>query len=174
MTQIANRRKFDEYCASEYAKLIRTQDILSIIMCDVDFFKLYNDNYGHQAGDECLKAIAKTIKANINRPADLAARYGGEEFVVVLPNTDSKGAMHIAEIIRKAVKELKIVHAKSTVDKYVTLSLGTASTIPKKNTYHDVLLGMADKALYTAKKQGRNRCVALTACESDKTPETPE
>ncbi len=161
LTQIANRRKFDEYCAMEYAKLTRSKNFLSIIMCDVDYFKLYNDTYGHQAGDECLKAIAKVIKTSIKRPSDLAARYGGEEFVVVLPDTDSTGAMHVAENIRKSVKALKIVHEKSTVDKYVTISLGAASMIPVKNTFHDVLLGMADKSLYKAKEQGRNRTVII-------------
>ena len=161
LTQIANRRKFDEYCAMEYAKLTRNKDFLSIIMCDVDYFKLYNDTYGHQAGDECLKAIAKAIKISAKRPSDLAARYGGEEFVVVLPDTDSTGAMYIAENIRKSVKALKMVHEKSIVDEYVTISLGVASMIPVKNTFHDVLLGMADKSLYKAKEQGRNRSVII-------------
>ncbi|MEA1966950.1 MAG: diguanylate cyclase [Thermodesulfobacteriota bacterium] len=159
LTQIANRRQFDEYCAMEYKRLTREKRILSIIMCDVDYFKLYNDTYGHQAGDECLKSIAKAIQVSVKRPSDLAARYGGEEFVVVLPNTDSTGAMHVAEYIRLAVKTLKIVHSKSTVDRYVTLSLGMASMIPIENSTNEILVDMADKALYKAKEQGRNRSI---------------
>ena len=126
---------------------MREKQFLSLILCDVDFFKNYNDKYGHPAGDDCL------------RPGDLVARYGGEEFVVILPNTNFEGAMQIAQEIRQGVDTLHLPHALSTVSNHVTLSLGGASIIPNPNYSPTDLINSADQALYSAKKQGRNRVI---------------
>jgi diguanylate cyclase (GGDEF)-like protein/PAS domain S-box-containing protein len=166
LTQIPNRRRFDEYLEAEWQRLCREQKPIALIMCDIDFFKLYNDNYGHQAGDECLKKVAGAISTTACRSTDLAARYGGEEFVVVLPGTDLDGAMIIAERIRNNVNELKIIHEKSNVNDYVTLSLGVAAVIPGHDHIAEDLIVRADQALYEAKESGRNRFVA-TAGISD-------
>ncbi len=130
-----------------------------MILCDIDFFKFFNDNYGHQAGDECLKKIAHTIHDCPQRSSDLTARYGGEEFAVILPNTNLKGAKMIAERIRVSVRNLKIEHDKSTVDRYVTLSLGIATTTPGRDNSAEKLIAHADKAMYEAKKNGRNQSI---------------
>jgi len=159
LTQVANRRTFDESLAREWHRLWREQKPLSLIMCDVDCFKAYNDTYGHQPGDDCLRAIAKAIQRNVKRPSDVVARYGGEEFVVILPNTSGLGAAHVAEIIRQSVQELEIVHSNSLAGKYVTLSLGVASIIPAAHFKPQTLIEAADKALYEAKKGGRNQFV---------------
>jgi len=126
-------------------------------MCDIDFFKNYNDSYGHIVGDDCLKKVSALIQQSVRRPADLAARYGGEEFVVVLPNTDVEGAMAVAEIIRQKLRELAILHQDSAVSQYVTLSMGVTSLIPKLDSNPSVLLTAADYALYRAKELGRNQ-----------------
>jgi diguanylate cyclase (GGDEF)-like protein/PAS domain S-box-containing protein len=157
LTQIANRRCFDDYLQKEWKRLTREKLPLSLIMCDVDYFKLYNDNYGHQSGDDCLRAVAKAIENCANRPADLAARYGGEEFTVILPNTGAEGAVHIAECIRTQIQDLMIVHAFSQVHDYVTLSLGIASIIPEYNGNPQLLVEASDSALCEAKRSGRNR-----------------
>ncbi|HEY9735566.1 MAG TPA: diguanylate cyclase [Trichocoleus sp.] len=157
LTQIANRRKFDEYLEQEWKRLIRTQSALSLILFDADFFKSYNDCYGHQAGDICLRAIAQAARKVVNRPADLVARYGGEEFAVILPGTSQPGAIAVAEQIRQAVQALAISHERSEVDGMVTISLGIASMIPVVSDSVGELLHRADIALYTAKQQGRNR-----------------
>jgi len=162
LTQIPNRRKFDEYLASEWDRHIRGKNQLSMILCDIDFFKYFNDNYGHQAGDDCLKKVANTIHDCPQRSSDLTARYGGEEFAVILPNTDLNGAKMIAERIRTSVKNLKIEHDKSTVDKYVTLSLGIATTAPGYGNSAEELVALADKAMYEAKENGRNQCIGKT------------
>lgn len=160
LTRIANRRKFDETLFLEWKRMRRNNTRISLIMCDVDYFKLYNDTYGHQLGDECLCAVAKTIQSQLNRPGDLAARYGGEEFAVILPETTPEGAFHVAETIRKAIFDLNIHHASSKVGSSITLSLGVASVIPKQDDESfDVLIKTADRALYEAKEQGRNRVV---------------
>jgi diguanylate cyclase (GGDEF)-like protein/PAS domain S-box-containing protein len=159
LTQIANRRTFDESLAREWHRLWREQKPLSLIMCDVDCFKAYNDTYGHQPGDDCLRAIAKAIQRNVKRPSDVVARYGGEEFVVILPNTSGLGAAHVAEIIRQSVQELEIVHSNSLAGKHVTLSLGVASIIPAAHFKPQTLIEAADKALYEAKNGGRNQFV---------------
>lgn len=159
LTQIPNRRKFDEYIDRECSRHNRDRSPISIIMCDVDCFKLYNDHYGHQAGDECLKAIASVIQNNSRRPGDLAARYGGEEFAVVLPDTNTKGALDLAEQIRKEVCNLKLEHTLSPVNNHVTLSLGVATADQTTNATSQSILASADRALYRAKKQGRNRVV---------------
>jgi len=157
LTKLANRRCFDEYLEQEWQRLAREQQSLALIMCDIDFFKNYNDSYGHIVGDDCLKKVSALIQQSVRRPADLAARYGGEEFVVVLPNTDVEGAMAVAEIIRQKLRELAILHQDSAVSQYVTLSMGVTSLIPKLDSNPSVLLTAADYALYRAKELGRNQ-----------------
>ncbi|MBF0397102.1 MAG: diguanylate cyclase [Desulfobacterales bacterium] len=160
LTQLANRRIFDERFIYEWKRVSREKNCLSLILCDVDFFKLYNDTYGHQLGDSCLCSVAKAIMDNIRRPADLAARYGGEEFVVILPNTDVSGALHVAELIQHGIAELKIEHLKSKVNQYVTLSIGVATVVPNNSIPPKSLIELADKGLYEAKAQGRNRIIS--------------
>jgi diguanylate cyclase (GGDEF)-like protein len=160
LTGVANRRYFDRYFAREWRRAVRSSQTLSIIFADVDYFKAYNDHYGHQAGDDCLRKIAKALSTGVSRPADLLARYGGEEFVVVLPDTTLDGACHIAENMRVAVESLAIPHAESATAAHITLSLGVAAVAPDRETPPGSLIAAADKALYRAKKQGRNRvCV---------------
>lgn len=160
LTGVANRRKFDEYLNLEWQRLAREKLPMSLLFCDVDFFKTYNDTYGHLTGDDCLKQVAKAIKLNIQRPTDLLARYGGEEFAVILSNTNDQGAIDLAENIRQKVYDLKIPHSQSRVDHFVTLSIGVATIVPDVVISPDTLIEVGDKALYTAKAQGRNRIVA--------------
>jgi len=157
LTGIANRRYFDEHFEREWKRAIRCRKPLSLIMCDIDFFKFYNDTYGHMNGDECLKKVANALNETIKRPGDLVSRYGGEEFAVVLPETDEKGALAVAEILRIDVESLKIEHINSSSSKYVTISLGVATAIPNMDSSLIELIIAADKALYQAKKEGRNR-----------------
>ena len=164
LTQVANRRCFDQTIEREWNRLRRTKEPLSLIMCDVDFFKNFNDTYGHQGGDDCLRSVAKALSETANRGGDCVARYGGEEFVVILPATEVKGAFHVAENIRQAVERLAIEHRKSQVAPYVTLSLGVASVIPSEAGTPELLINCADKALYTAKSSGRNRVVVWECC----------
>ena len=161
LTQIANRRIFDTVLAQEWKRLMRSQSPLSIILIDVDFFKRYNDTYGHQSGDECLKKIAQAIASVVKRQGDLVARYGGEEFVVILPATDVPGAVRVAEEIRRAVAEANLEHRTSTVREIVSLSQGIASIIPRLDTTPDELIAAADEALYYAKSRGRDRYVVF-------------
>lgn len=133
---------------------------MSLILCDVDYFKPYNDFYGHQGGDECLRQIAKVMSHTVKRSADLVARYGGEEFAVILPNTDAEGALKLAEAIRAEIQQLKMPHAQFEVSEYVTLSLGVTCMIPSQELSPEELVTIADQALYAAKKQGRN-CAVL-------------
>lgn len=160
LTQIPNRRRLDEYLDQEWKRAVREQLPLAFIMCDVDFFKRYNDTYGHQAGDECLQQVAKAISHAVKRPADLVARYGGEEFAVVLPNTDIAGAVQVATEIAQAVAVLQIPHSTSSTLPYVSLSIGVAGIIPTAQIPLPVLVQAADTALYQAKMQGRNRIVS--------------
>lgn len=159
LTGVANRRRFDDYLKQEWYRLRREQQPLSLIMYDVDYFKQYNDYYGHQAGDDCLKAIAQTVTSLIKRPADLLARYGGEEFVILLPNTKAEGALEIAETIRKEVLQLQVPHNDSPVSAWVTVSLGVSSIIPPQEESFEILIMRTDEALYQAKRQGRNQSV---------------
>ena len=159
LTQVANRRRFDEYLNKTWKILVREQLPLSLLMCDVDFFKLYNDAKGHQAGDDCLQQVARAMKHAVKRPADLVARYGGEEFAVILPNTNGEGALRVAEEIRLSVRRLCLVHPQSPINKYITFSLGVSSTIPWHEASPEQLLAAADQALYQAKKAGRDRTV---------------
>lgn len=160
LTQLANRRCFDQHLQREWDRLAREQAPLSLILLDIDFFKSYNDTYGHQQGDECLKQVAHLIGQMIRRPADLAARYGGEEFAVILPNTSLVGAIHVAESIQAAVKAATILHLGSEPYQQVTLSGGVACQVPSPKDSISRLIEMADQALYRAKLQGRNRILA--------------
>lgn len=156
LTGIANRRQFDEQIRREWARAMRSGERISLLMCDVDHFKAFNDRYGHQAGDACLKQVGALLRECARRPADLAARYGGEEFVVLLPQTEEEGACRVAEEIRRRLADLAIRHegAESGV---VTLSIGIACQTPKTlQGGFDRLVGVADKALYAAKQGGRD------------------
>ena len=157
LTGICNRRSFDEILVREWGRCQREKQFLSLILCDVDYFKLYNDFYGHQRGDDCLKQIAKIINDTLKRSSDLVARYGGEEFVAILPNTHREGAIALVENIQKAIRLQAIPHEKSKVSAIVSLSLGIASIIPTLETSPNTLIEMADRALYQAKEQGRDR-----------------
>lgn len=157
LTGIANRRYFDEFLLKEWLRSIRDQTSLSLIMIDIDHFKIFNDTYGHQAGDECLKMLAMALESTLKRPADMIARYGGEEFVVVLPETEINGALAIAETMRLKAHALNIPHESSHGHGRVTISLGVASITPELNTSPSLLITVADKALYRAKNEGRNR-----------------
>lgn len=162
LTEVKNRRCFNEYLDTEWRRLAREEAVLSLIMCDIDYFKLYNDTYGHQAGDECLRQVASVLRSSVKRSADLVARYGGEEFAVVLPNTNIQGAACVAEFIRAEVRGLQIIHAKSAVGEYVTLSLGVACCIPAPMSQPGTLIAIADESLYRAKKTGRDRVSVAT------------
>jgi len=162
LTQIANRRRFDEALQEEWRRMGRSKAPIALIMGDVDFFKRYNDTYGHQAGDRCLQVVAQTMSANAYRPADLTARYGGEEFAVLLPETDIEGARFVAERILAAIHSLKIPHADSDAAPHVTVSLGVACLTAPADEDPSLLIQLADEALYHAKEGGRNQ-VALQA-----------
>ncbi|MUG94438.1 diguanylate cyclase [Scytonema sp. UIC 10036] len=156
LTQVSNRRFLDDYLQREWQRSAREQLPLSFILCDIDCFKSYNDTYGHVAGDDCLRKVARAIHYAVRRPADLVARYGGEEFAVVLPNTNFHGAVRVAENVRLRVKELKIPHSSSFVKNYITLSMGIATKVPVNPSLPETLIAASDKALYQAKLQGRN------------------
>ena len=157
LTQIANRRTFDEHLQKEWRRAQRSGAPISVVLADVDHFKKFNDTYGHLAGDDCLRKVAQVFETALRRPGDLPARYGGEEFVAVLPATDHEGAGHVAERIRKLLEELQIAHEASSVADHVTASLGAATMHPLENTGPKDLVAMADEALYEAKQAGRNR-----------------
>ncbi len=157
LTNIANRRYFDQYIKNEWNRSIRNKDYISILMIDIDNFKLLNDTYGHMQGDACLKAVANTLKKTFKRPGDLVARYGGEEFIAVLPHTDEKGALEVAGRLLTNMENLKIKNLESDEYFSVTVSIGLASASPLGTDMADNLIKGADKALYRAKKKGRNR-----------------
>ena len=157
MTGLANRRYLDEQIMLEYFRMKRTGEKLSIIMLDVDFFKLYNDAYGHLQGDECLKMVAKVLKTTIKRATDIAARYGGEEFVVLLPDTDEIGAIKVAETLRANVEAMKMEHKDSRISDVVTVSIGVATFDKHSLVAPENLVQKADEALYEAKNSGRNK-----------------
>lgn len=156
LTGIANRRAYDERISMEWSRAKRNKTELSLIMIDIDFFKKYNDTYGHGMGDICLREIATAIYNMPKRPADLFARYGGEEFVVLLPETSQENACNIAEVIRKTVESLQILHEESVVSSFVTISIGVASVLAEHDDYQ-TLEKASDDALYGAKESGRNR-----------------
>ncbi|WP_071191425.1 diguanylate cyclase [Trichormus sp. NMC-1] len=162
LTQVANRRCFNNRLKEEWQKLAQEQQPLSLILLDLDAFKRYNDYYGHLAGDDCLFKISQTLyqfirRQDINRPTDLVARYGGEEFTVLLPNTNLEGAIKVAARIQQAIHDLAIPHEQSNVKDIVTVSLGIASVVPTLEVQPDTLIAYADQALYNAKQQGRDR-----------------
>lgn len=157
LTGVANRRKFDESILMNWRLCFREQRPLSLILVDVDFFKRYNDQYGHQSGDGCLRSVAQALSEMVRRPYDLVARYGGEEFACVLPGTDLSGAVEIAEKMQERVRALGIEHSASDVDIVVTISLGVATLTPTNDLEFQVLIENADKQLYEAKKAGRAR-----------------
>ncbi len=159
LTGVRNRRYFDEHLAIEMARTLRSKHPLSLILMDVDFFKRFNDCYGHQAGDDCLKRLASLLQVCTKRPADFVARYGGEEFVCVLPETPLQGALVLAESIREAVLACQIAHAESSVSKWVTLSLGVGTMVADRPVTSSELLKRADSNLYQAKDLGRNRVI---------------
>ena len=162
LTGIANRRKFDLQMKQEWLRAYREQTPLSLILVDVDYFKLYNDSHGHQAGDNCLQLVAQGISRAVNRPADLVARYGGEEFAVILPNTDLVGANHVANRIKASIDYSRIPHKSSSVSKYITISQGVSTTIHSTDSSFESLVCIADIALYDAKKGGRDRFVSYS------------
>lgn len=162
LTGLANRRQMDDCLHREWARLQRETGPLSILMCDVDHFKAYNDDFGHQAGDVCLRRVANAMSQVVTRPTDLVARYGGEEFVIVLPGTGEEGARHLGERIRAAVEALAIPHGKSRAGGVVTISVGVATLDRCTGVSARSLLKRADEALYTAKGNGRNRVEFLS------------
>jgi diguanylate cyclase (GGDEF)-like protein len=157
LTGLANRRRFDEMFQQEWSRARRDETSLGVLMIDIDYFKPFNDTYGHQAGDNCLQRVAKAINGVVHRPGDLPGRYGGEEFVVVLPQTDAAGAALVAEKMRAQVAALRIPHANSRASDRVTISVGAAAMIPPEKSEPAVLIAAADQALYRAKREGRNR-----------------
>ena len=157
LTGVYNRRYLDEHVVSEARRAARNKTPLSAILIDVDFFKKYNDLYGHQAGDECLRRVAQVMRQQLKRPGDLLARYGGEEFVCLLPETDLVGAMQVAELLRQHVYAEHIPHADSTVAGVVTISLGVSAAMANDATLLSGIIGHSDAQLYQSKKQGRNR-----------------
>jgi two-component system, cell cycle response regulator len=157
LTQIANRRCLEHRLQQEWERALREQTSLTFILCDVDYFKNFNDTYGHPAGDRCLQQIAQAIDRSVKRAVDCVARYGGEEFAVLLVNTDLAGGMHVAQAIEQQVRQLQIAHAGSSISDQVTMSLGVASLIPTPTIDLDVLVQQSDRNLYRAKQQGRNR-----------------
>jgi diguanylate cyclase len=159
LTQVANRRGFDEYWLQQWTILQQERQPISLILLDVDYFKNYNDHYGHLAGDECLRQVAQGISQLLMRSQDLLARYGGEEFVVVLPHASIEGAQKVAETIMNAIYDLNLPHVKSLVSDRITASIGIACVVPNVNIAMEMPISLADKALYQAKQEGRNRIV---------------
>ncbi len=157
LTQIANRRRFDDRLTQEWRRAQRDETSLAVVICDIDFFKNYNDAYGHLRGDDTLYAVAQAIQATLKRPMDLVARYGGEEFAVILPATDIDGAKRVADQIKTAIDALQIAHNSSTTSQYITLSFGAAAVVPTTDLSLKRLIEAADQALYRAKAKGRNR-----------------
>ena len=157
LTGIANRRWFDEFVDAAWRQGMRNKQVISLLMLDIDCFKFFNDNYGHQAGDECLKSVARAIQSVVSGPFELAARYGGEEFAIVLASSNLKNAAEVGERARLAVESLNIPHSHSPVGACITVSVGAASVVPSMETTSKELIKAADDALYSAKQNGRNR-----------------
>lgn len=164
LTGLLNRRRFDEILEEEWQRCLRDSSPLSLLIVDIDHFKRYNDNYGHIMGDNCLKRVSRELADSLQRHVDRVARYGGEEFTVILPTTDSDGAMQVAHRMRKNVEALDIEHCASGVCEAVTISVGVSTVVPGAGTSSNLLLDSADKALYRAKKSGRNKCCTFELC----------
>lgn len=163
LTGLANRRRFDAYWAEEWQRALRTVAPLAVIMIDVDHFKAYNDHYGHQQGDACLRRVGEALRLNVRRAGELVARYGGEEFVVVMPGATVEQALQMADAVHAAIRDARIAHAASPVAAELTVSLGVAVGTPHATDLPDRLVQAADAALYEAKRQGRNRTVLAAA-----------
>lgn len=159
LTQVPNRRRLDEYLEQQWQRAIRDRAALSLVLCDIDCFKPYNDTYGHLAGDKCLKQVAESLSKSARRPSDLVARYGGEEFAMVLPHTRTDGAMAVARRAQAAIAELDIPHAASVAGDRVTLSVGVFTAFPTPQETPSSAIAAADRNLYLAKRRGRNRIV---------------
>jgi diguanylate cyclase (GGDEF)-like protein len=162
LTGVCNRRYFDEHLKREWDRAARLGASLSVALVDVDLFKRYNDHYGHQAGDECLRRVAAAMSASLKRPADIVARYGGEEFALLLPDTDAEGALHLANQVRQRLLEAHIDHADSSVGPLLTVSVGVCARPPEGVGGCAALLREADAQLYLAKSRGRDQaCAAM-------------
>lgn len=157
LTDLANRRRFDDFLSREWRRSMRDQTLLSLVLLDIDFFKEFNDHYGHLAGDDCLRQIARILQEATQRPGDLAARYGGEEFACILPDTDSAGAVAMASRIREQVNAAGIPHFFSSVADHITVSFGVATLVPSRGELPSNLIQLADKLLYSAKQNGRDQ-----------------
>ena len=162
LTGLANRRRFDEVAPHEWQRAMRKREPLAIAMIDVDFFKIYNDKYGHQAGDQALTVIADTLAKGLRDGSDFIARYGGEEFVILLPGQNAKGAYEVLERLREDIEALAIPHLGSDINAVITISAGFASFVPRPNVSLDNLIELADQSLYAAKRKGKNRVVGLS------------
>ena len=162
LTGISNRRRFDEFLAQEWLRCQRLQTPISLVMIDIDFFKSYNDYYGHCEGDECIRSVANQLLSCLRRPTDLVARYGGEEFCAILPETNEQGAERLAEDMRASVESLALPHQRSDAAPVVSVSVGVASCTPSVDMTIKQLLERADEALYTAKHNGRNQITCLS------------
>lgn len=160
LTGIANRRHFEEALDLEWRRACRAGTALSLVLIDIDFFKPFNDTYGHQRGDECLVLIANTLRNGLNRPGDMAARYGGDEFMLLIPGSNAQGVGELADALRTRVEAMEIVHESSLTNKVVTISLGVVTSYPTRGFSSGDLIAAADAALYEAKEEGRNQ-VAL-------------
>lgn len=167
LTGLANRRFFDEALDAEIRRALRNHKPLTLILCDVDFFKSYNDHYGHLAGDDCLRSIGTLLRRLFQRGGDMSARYGGEEFAVILPDTPADEALHMAETLCREMRDMLIPHSFSDVSEYVTLSAGVISSRVSREQSVEWFTAQADEALYRSKKDGRNR---VTAVVPDETP----
>lgn len=169
LTQVANRRFFNEYLHQEWQRMMQAQLPLALILIDIDFFKLYNDTYGHPAGDACLTQVAEVLRSTVNRPSDLVARYGGEEFAIILPNTSLDGAEKITRALRVEMAQLQIPHSKSQISSHITLSMGATCTIPQPQICLSQLIRKADELLYRAKQAGRDRSLVAAFTLDDHT-----
>ena len=163
LTKIANRRHFDSFLEKEWQRAVRSGGVLSLVVLDVDHFKLYNDSLGHPAGDTCLQQVAQAINAHACRPGDLAARYGGEEFVMLFSETEAESAMQLAETIRANIEALHLPHPRSNTSSWITVSIGVATIRPHQLDNREALFVAADRALYVAKEAGRNQVRATSS-----------
>lgn len=163
LTNLSNRRHFDEVLQVEWKRALRHESPISVLMLDIDFFKRFNDTYGHLAGDDCLQQVAACLKAQLRRPSDLLARYGGEEFVVLLPQTDEMGAQIVAESLRRGVEGLEVESGGEPLAGQISISVGVATLRPRADLRPESLVDQADQALYQAKETGRNRVCSAPA-----------